>query len=442
MEGRFTFVAPALAAVTRLVRVTALAALTATPAMALDLEGALHQVWDANPTLVARREMVEAARYRVSPAGAWDSPVVEVGAVNVPTNGHFDTDPMTMKMIGITQRVPVFGRNRLSRHAAGEGVTAEGAAAEMAGYELLGMAWEAYADAYFAGDLVGRADGHRGEMERLVESARARYTAGNGRLEDVLRAQAERAQALADLAAYQAEARGARATLDVLRGLKPGASPDTLAPPPAPPVPADPAAWLTAITPSHPRLREMSARADRYRFAARAARRSAWPDLELRGSYGRRETLADGTRQDNMLSATAGFTLPLFAGQRERSEGAEMDAMARAGDAERRAAELELAQQVAVTHADAAAAQRTVRLLADTVVTTQRRALDASWAAYQAGSTDLWRVFESNHALYDEETALVRARQRLSRAQARLLALTARGDLVGVRLPDMNRSTP
>jgi outer membrane protein, heavy metal efflux system len=403
--------------------------------MALDLPEALRQAASANPTLAARAAMVDAARRRVGPAGAWAAPMLELGVVNVPTTGRFDMDPMTMKMIGVSQRVPVFGSNRLARRAAREGVNLESAAAEMTGFEIYGMTWEAYADVYFASELARSAEGHVAVMDRLVQSARARFESGNGRLEDLLRAQAEQGRTLADLASFRAEEWSARARLDELRGVPPGGAPDSLAPLPGSAVPPGADAWLAAVVPSHPRLREMDAQVSRYRFSARAARRMAWPDLELRASYGRRGTLDGGIGQDNMFNAMVGFMLPIFSGARELSEGAEMDAMARASEAERRGVELELRRQIASTHAMAAAAQRTVSLLADTVTTIQHRAVEASWTSYRAGATDLWRVFESTHALYAEEIALVRARQELARSQARLVSLTGRGDLLGVALP-------
>jgi outer membrane protein TolC len=331
--------------------------------------------------------------------------------------------------------VPLFGSNRLNRRSAAEAVVAERAAATLAHYELFGAAWDVYAEAFHSGELARHAAEHRSLMDRLVESARARYESGRGRLEDVLRAEAERARVLADLAAYRAEERSALARLAALRGVEPTGAPDSLAPPPEPIVPAEAAGWLVAVEPGHARLRETEARTSRYRFAARAARRMAWPDLELRGSYGRRGPLEGGIELDGMYSVTVGFMLPIFARSRELSEAAEMDAMARAAESERRAAELELRQQVSALHASAAAARRAVSLLADTVVVTQRRAVDASWSAYAAGSTDLWRVFEAAHALYNEEVALTRARLQLARAQAQMLSITGRGDLLGIALP-------
>lgn len=406
---------------------------------ALDLPQALEQAAAANPTLAARGAMVEAARRRVAPAGAWPAPMVEFGVTNVPTNRQFNMDPMTMKMVGVAQRVPVFGSNRLARRAAREGLARETADAEMARFEILGATWEAYADARHATELAAAAESHIPVMDRLVQSARARFESGQGRLEDLLRSQAERANTLRDVAMFQAEAREARARFDALRGVTPEIPGDTLAP-----LPVTAAgtldAWQAALGPGHPRLRAMTAEMNRYRFAARSARRMSWPDLELRASYGWREPLlqpAHGTtiEQDDMFSASVGLMLPIFAGARERSEGAEMDAMARATDAGRRGVELELRRQIVAAHAAAMASRRIVGLLADTVTAVQHRALEASWTSYRAGTTDLWRVFESTHALYAEELALIRARQEQARAEARLVSLTGRADLLGVALP-------
>jgi len=130
-----------------------------------------------------------------------------------------------------------------------------------------------------------------------------------------------------------------------------------------------------------------------------------------------------------------GFEVPIFAGQSELRMAGERDAMAAAAEDQKHAERLKLIADVSATHAEAAASVRTVGLLADTVVATQRRALEASWSAYTAGTTDLWRTLEAAHQLYMENLALTRAREALARAEAEFLALTGRGDLLGVPLP-------
>jgi outer membrane protein TolC len=415
--------------------------LSVTPhkANALDLEAALREVATANPTLASRRDMVAATQQRIAPAGAWQSPTFEVGALNVPTSGRFDQDPMTMKMVGIEQRVPLFGAHRLSRQSATAAARADSAALEMANYELFAVAWEAYSDAYFAGRLAESSRAHRGEMEQLVRAARARYESGNGRLDDVLHAEAEQARLLSDLATFDAEVEGARARLAALMGRESAALSDSLEALPVTPPPADADSLIARVNEDHPRLRELRARRDRYLLGARAARRTVWPDLQLGASYGFREAIL-GVPQDNLWSATVRFMVPVFAGQNELAEGSEQEAMALAAESDLRAATLELDQQARGLNASARSDRRTVALLADTVVVTQRQALAASESEYSAGTSDLWRVFEAMHALYDEEIALTRARQDLARTEARLLAITARPDLFGLTLPAIERS--
>ncbi len=409
----------------------------ATPTVTLD--EVLRDVVAGNPTLQARRAMGTAAEKRVAPAGAWESPMAELGVANVPTSGRFDTDMMTMKMVGLSQRVPLFGSNGLRRRAAREGAEAEAAATDRAHYDVYGAAMDAYADAYFSRRRAEEAAHHRGTMDRMAEAATARYRSGNGRLDDVLRAEAERARVLADQAAFEAAAARASARLDALRGKDPAAAPEPLAPPPVLSVPDEPGSWTAAALEHHPRLLEAEARTRGYELSARAERRMTWPDLTLRASYGFREANPQGVDRDDMFSAGIGFEIPIFAGQRQRARGAAFDAMARAAAAERRETELDLARGAHALHADARAAARTVSLLADTVVTTQRRAMDAAWSAYSAGSIDLWRVFESAHALYIEDLRLLDAQHDLARAQAALVALTGRGDLAGVTLPAMRK---
>jgi outer membrane protein TolC len=412
---------------------------SAHPAPTVSLEEILRDGSEGNPILAARRAMATAAEQRVAPAGAWESPMGEIGVVNVPTSGRFDEDMMTMKMVGLSQRVPVFGANGLRRRAAREAAAAEGAAVLRSHYDVYGAALEAYADAYFSQRRAEEAEHHRGTMNRMAEAATARYRSGNGCLDEILRAEAERARVMADRVAFEAAAARASARLDALRGNDPGATADRYAAPPVFGVPLDADAWVAATRKDHPRLLEAEARERGYELTARAARRTAWPDLELRASYGIREANPQGIDRDNMFSAGVGFVIPIFAGQRERAMGAEFDAMARGAAAERRETELDLARDAYAVHADARAAVRTVALLADTVVTSLRRAMDAAWSGYAAGAIDLSRVFESAHALYVEDLRLLDAQHDLARAQARLVALTGRGDLAGVALPAMRK---
>jgi outer membrane protein TolC len=251
--------------------------------------------------------------------------------------------------------------------------------------------------------------------------------------------EAERARIVADAVGFAAQARAARARLDALRGRDAGGAFEELAAPPESLAPDSAAGWREAVA-AHPGVRALGEREAGQRGMARAARRMAWPELTLRASYGFREPLAPGAAMhgfanDDMWSAGVSLDLPLGVGGRQGAEAAEATAMADAAQAERRAMTLELESDLVSLRARAAAALRTVALLTDTVLVAQRRALAASWSAYETGATDLAGVLDAAHASYTEELEVARARQDLAETLARLLTVTARPELVGVRVP-------
>jgi len=412
-------------------------ALNAGTAGALDLPTALREVAVNNADLGARAAMVEAARWRAQRSGTWNAPMLELGLVNVPTSGRLDEDPMTMRMVGLSQRVPLFGAQGLARRAARSNLAAETAAGRMARATIMAMALESYAGARYAQERLVLAEAHVSAIQRLVESARARYQSGRGRLDDVLGSEAERARLTADIVMFRAQLGAARLRLDALRGVETDSG-DTLAPLMLPAVETTPERSLASLGSEHPRLKELDARVQGYRLSARSARRMAWPDLELRGSYGFRSAIVgphSTEPQDNMFSIGVGFMLPVFAGGREWAEGREMDAMGRAAAADLRGAELELRRDVLTAWQEASAGERIVGLLADTVLVSRQQTVEAAWAAYGTASIDLWRAMESTHAMYREAVELSRAREDLARAQARLLAATGRPDLLGLEWP-------
>jgi len=368
--------------------------------------------------------------------------MLELAAENVPVSGGFDQDPMTMKVVGLEQKVDLFGARSLARHAAEGDARAAQAEVENTRWQRFGDAWMAYADAYFAGARADAARDHQQVMDRMASAARARYESGRGRLDDLLRVEAERARLVADAVGFAAEARAARARLDALRGRDAGDAGEALEAPPESLAPDSAAGWREAVT-SHPSVRALGEREAGRRGMARAAQRMAWPEMTLRASYGFREALAPGMSMpgvpnDDMWSAGVSLDLPLGVGSRQGAEAAEARAMADAALSERRAMTLELESELVALRARAAAARRTVALLTDTVLVAQRRALAASWSAYEAGGIDLSSVFDAAHASYAEELEVSRARQDLAGTLARLLSVTARPELMGVLVPPAN----
>jgi cobalt-zinc-cadmium efflux system outer membrane protein len=403
---------------------------------ALDFDGAMREVAAANPMLAAGRSDAAAARQQVGPAGAWQNPEFEIGRVRELMPTPHGPEMETMTMLGVSQRVSIFGANGQSRAAARSLASGSDARVRALRREMLADAWMTYATAWHAGERAAATRAHAAVMERAVWAARSRYGSGRGRLDEILRADAERARLVAAAEAHSAEALGARARLDALRGREVAlVVTDSLAAPPAPALPVDPTPLRAAVDSGHPRLSELDARAAAYRSSASASRRALFPELELNASVMFLEDDPAHASYGNEWSASVAFMVPLFASSRELAEGATMESMAVAAESERRAAGLDLRARLEGALATADAARRRVETFEGTVVPAARAALESAWSAYGSGTMDLAAVLDVSHALYDQELELSRAREAFAMACARLYELTGRGDLLGVAMP-------
>ena len=141
-------------------------------AESITLEQVLAEVVAGDPALVAQRHEIDAATARARRAGAFDAPMLELMVENVPVGGGFDMDPMTMRVIGLEQRVVVSGARGLARRAARAEVHAQEAMADDTRWQRLSLAWQAYADAYWADQRLAAARGHRTLMDRMSAASR------------------------------------------------------------------------------------------------------------------------------------------------------------------------------------------------------------------------------------------------------------------------------
>lgn len=385
----------------------------------------LQQVWSevaaANPDLAARTAVERAAASRIGPAGAWDDPMLMLGAMNVPTNLRFDMDPMTMKSIGLTQTLPLNGARGLSRRAARIALREEQAATGGVRAEQFAMAYGAFADLAFARQLQAVVAEQAVTLQRIADAAQSRLSTNAGSLEDVLRARADLARLIDDRAALAREETAARSALNALLGRPVDTPVGAVGEVPAPQLPPSPESWTTRLDETVPALRVLTARAASYDARRAASRRSIIPDLSLSATYGRRGTLMDGTAQDNMWTFEASAALPIFSAPRQRQVAKEMQALADQAAAERVATRLRAQRDLVSVYAEAQRAHDTATAYARDILPLDRQAVDTALAGFVSGRDDYLRVQGATLALYRDTISSLRARQSYTAAFAQAL---------------------
>ena len=394
------------------------------PARDVQLQTLLAEAAERNPDVQAARRELEAARHRVLPAAALDDPMLEAGVVNLPAQSlSFSREDMTMKMIGISQRLPYPGKRDLRRGVAEK----EAEAAESSLHELVNRVRRDVKVAYYDLALVG-------ETQRLTEKnllvleqfssiAEARYGVGQTSQSDVLKAQTQRARMQEELIKLGRERPMVEAELARALG-RAGAPP--------------------ALTPVSLKLHEAKLDLDELRAAARAhrpqllaqqsmiersfkalevARKDYYPDFDVRFSYGQRDN-TDVMKREDMISFTVAINLPIWRDNKREPRVAEAEAMreqaATMYQARLNETDAMLRQQVAA----AEQALKSARLYETAIVPQARLAADASLSAYRVGRVDFFTLLDSQMTVFNAETGYASAIAARNKALAEIEFLT------------------
>ena len=381
----------------------------------------------ANPRLRAAEAQVSAARARVEPAGAWPDPMLMAGIQNLPLTresaaGHgtpAGPDPMTMKMLGVTQTVPYPGKTSLRTSMAR--AEADAADARLAALRMVIRrdVLEAYYDLATARTVLALIERQQQLASSVLPAAEARYVAGTAAQSDVIKARTEAAFLVEERNTAQQQERAALARLHA-----------ALDQPSTAPIRTDPLAESSVMTMpvsldslnaialrASPRLRERRAVIAAQAAQVELARREYLPAFDVTVQYGQRDRLPD------MLTAIIGVPLPIQRGRKQSAEARAARFDLAAAEAELQAEENEVRAGITRTHGEIERQRANAELLTRAILPQARATFASASASYQSGRGELLNVLDAMRAMFAAETMYVRALAELAKAAAEWQAL-------------------
>ncbi|SFD86493.1 TolC family protein [Nitrosomonas sp. Nm166] len=380
-----------------------------------------------NPEIQAAHQEREAAQQRISPAEALDDPILEAGVINAPlASSPFNREDMTMKMIGLSQRLPFPGKRGLRKDVA----TKDAEAIEHGYQETVNRVIRDLKFAYF--DL-----GLTLEMAKLVEKnklilegflhlAEEHYKVGLGSQADALKAQTQVSRMQDELLRLARERPVIEAEL--IRALGRHASAAALIP--APPHIHEQLLNLESLREAafaqRPQLLALQSLITRSEKSIDLARRAYYPDLDVRFSYGQRDNMLDGTRRDDMVSMTIAINLPVWRGNKIEPRIMESQAMREQAlnlhQAQRNELAAQLRQQVAVTEQN----HKSARLYQTTILPQARLTVESALGAYRVNQIDFLTLLDNQMTVFNYEISLVTAMANYNKALAEIDLLTGK----------------
>ena len=132
----------------------------------LDLDQLVQEARQNNPEIQAARSKWEAMREKPAQAGALEDPMLSLGIVNLPTSLNVRSEDMTMKEVGIAQKLPFPGKRALMTEMA----TKEAQAAEQGIAEKANLVVKEVKAAYHELSHVHRAQEVAQRNKEVLES--------------------------------------------------------------------------------------------------------------------------------------------------------------------------------------------------------------------------------------------------------------------------------
>jgi len=384
----------------------------------------LAEVLERNPRLARLAAEARAAAQRAPQVSALPDPTASLT--------WFVMSPQTRvgplrAAVNVSQSLPWFGSLDLAKQAALWEAAAVSARVEAARLELVTAARVAYHELQFLDAERRLTEADRATLERAAALSLARYAAGTGLGQAVIRAQAEITQAHSRLLGIAARRSEVAARLNALRdhGQALGVEAAPLA---APPLAAlDPAELRLRARASRPEMAAATAEVEAAAARVERAKKAYGPEVMVGLSYGFVAPRDDAAGRldppegngDDDLGLMAGVSLPVW-----RSK---LAAGVEEWTARRLAAEEAARELTASIDGELSELVYRIPLLAEqlrvheTVLLVQaRQSLESAEAAYAAGTAAALDLLDAERVLLQVGTAAERVRADLAIAHARL----------------------
>jgi len=388
-----------------------------------NLEALVDLALEQNPEVEVSESRWRMLQQRADAAGAFDDPMLLIGVRSVPVNSlDFRREPMTQKVIGISQKIPYRGkRGTRTAVAQSESEAARWLVAERK-LELAQMVRETGWRIYAIDKNIELTQQTLQLLDDLIALAETRYAVGQGSMPAVLSAQVRRSKMQELLLRRQQQRKILQALLNELLN-RPQATKIAYFPEPElVPMTTDTEVLLQQALSERPLLHSLTAEHQASLASRRLAELDFYPDVTVSFEYAQRDRLDTGMGGDDFFGLSLSFNLPVQRAKRRAVEhaSASQSAMVTAQLQQlRNSIERGINQQLAELE------QRfgQVELYRDAIVPQAEQSLEASIGAYQVDKIDFSMLLDEQMALFDyqREYYQLLADYQISLAQLRTL---------------------
>ena len=388
----------------------------------LRVEQVVTDVLQHSDRIAAARYMEEAAKVKIGAGSAWDDPMLMLGLQNVPTNFNLKMDPMTMKMIGLSQNIPLAGQKGLQTRASREEASAATEDRLTMQADEMASARSAYADLYYRSMALRDLSAQYELLQQIVEATKSRLIVNQASQEELLAAQAEMWRMESQLLMADHDVNEKWFLLQAMRGRPQDSVMPPLAEPSLDSLPRTPDQWIALAKQNYPALKRLASQSRQFAFEAQASGRMRWPMLNLQASYAVRSATdaMTGMPLDNMYSFQAGISLPLFSSRSQKKMARSMEAMRTSSNYEASRLARGIEARIRTLHEISIHSVQSIALYRDRIIPADEDALNGAMAGYAANRMPFTSLLSYALNVYRDRIAARQRSNQLAQAMAEI----------------------
>jgi outer membrane protein TolC len=394
-----------------------------------DLSRLVADALAQNPELKASEARWQVFRNRIAQARSFDDPMlmlkIQNGIFTDPFN--FRKDPMTQKVIGISQQLPFWGKRDLKGEVAAKEAESYKWQVEERKLELSRMVAETYYQIYFTDKSLAIVDKNLNILDDFVTITETKYSVGKGAQQDVFKAQVEHSKLLDMRITLGQQRKSLQASLNALlyrpAETQVGAIPDF----DIKPIALSPEELRNIAYENRPMLKSLNALIDKGAAGYRLAKKEFYPDVNLAFEYMQRERF-EGSSGDDMYSLGFTFNLPV---QRARRQAmvAETSSEISMATEELNVLKNSINSGISDLLAQLERRRKLAELYKTGIIPQAGQSLESATIGYQVGKVDFLTFLDSRMTLFNYERELYDSLAGYQIKRAQLEAL------VGKELP-------
>lgn len=390
------------------------------------LDSIIRRAIEVSPKLNALQNKKEVSISRIPQGSNLPDPKVTLGLANLPTNSFsFTQEPMTGKIIGLSQAVPFPGKLNAAEKVLSKDAEINQQEIDDARNEIANEVTKLYYDLTYSREAIRIAEKSKKNLEQIEEIVNTKYTVSKASQQNVIQIEVEITKINDKLIELKGKEISYLSSLNSYLLLNPDSPIITGSIPELPEDIYSVDKLEQSAVENRPFLKGISIAKEKSELAEKLADYDFYPNFNFSLQYSQRDEIAKtNTPLNDFLSFFIGFNLPLNYGGKTSAKLNEAKLMQRMYedqyDASLQMLDKNFGQSVAKLHQLKA---REV-LLKNGLIPQAKQSLNSALANYRVGNTDFINVIDAQNKLYDIETNLYNIRTNYYKELSQLQFLT------------------